>query len=433
MKRWINTLTDNDRYPEFTDQEPQERFLSELYKRLGGTLRLGLERTEQFMDYLDHPETRFRTIHIAGTNGKGSVAALVARILELCGYKTGRFTSPHLVKYNERIRINGQMIPDETLKHYLTQWQDYLAKEEISFFEVTTGLAFQYFADQAVEVAIIETGLGGRLDSTNVLNPELSVITEIDFDHTKILGETLPLIAKEKAGIIKFQRPAIVLKQCEDIMAVFQTVCEQTHSQLLPINPDDIVELISLSADHMTLRIREPGIVTDSALTGFQQLKNIALALAAVRVFFNGQLPPAEILRQALRSVDWPGRLEILRKEPLVIYDVAHNLGGVRELIRNLRVIFPGVKPYFILGILRDKQFEEIYQMLKNYGESIYLIPVESHRSFSFDELKSLLPDEPNIFPDLRTAAAQAGIHSQNVPLIILGSHYIASEVYRLF
>jgi dihydrofolate synthase / folylpolyglutamate synthase len=417
------------------EQMPHQRYLTELYKRLGGAMRLGLERTEALMEYLEHPERCFPAIHVAGTNGKGTIVAAAARILECCGLKTGRFTSPHLVKFNERIRINGEMISDGQLEKTITEWQPWLDSHDISFFEICTGLAFHEFCRQQVDAAVVEVGLGGRLDSTNVLLPRVSLISQIDYDHTGILGETLAEIAAEKAGILKSGITALVLSQAAESLDTILAIAKEKETPIQIVEEKELAEIREQKATGMQIFLKAYNREFWVSLTGRHQLGNILLAIEAVKWFLGGEQLTAEVLEEALATLNWPGRFQQIRKEPPVFYDVAHNAGGFKALLKLAKEIFPHQKLIFLIALLRDKAASEILKMVKASGAELHICGIaDSHRAMAWEDLQALGEHfQVLYYPSLTEALALLENHRSDKALIIAGSHYIAGEIQQFY
>ncbi len=408
-------------------------YLNDLYARLGGQMKLGLGRTLEFMAWLHHPELTFPAIHVAGTNGKGSVVALCEAILRHGGYLTGRFTSPHLVHFNERIRINGNPVSEDRIEALITQWHPWLDSHDISFFEITTGLAFHLFRENAVNAAIVETGLGGRLDSTNVLKPRVTVITSVNLDHTRILGDTLDLIATEKAGIIKNGTPLVTCYQDPLVMNVLEEKAKDKKAPFYITKPEEYVRDVRMNPRGMSLCLQQTGEWVDTPLAGFHQLENFALAIKACELFTGDNLPLSAII-QGLTTVQWKGRFELLSEKPLVYYDVAHNPAGVQRLKELVLNLYPKKPLTLIIGMLGDKETYEIVDILLPHARACYLTPVKSHRSMTPEALRELSADRPGtcVVPSVRHAILEA---LQNTPddglILIYGSHYIAPDVYQ--
>ena len=403
-------------------------YLSDLYKKLSGKMKLGRERSEALMEYLQHPEQAFPSIHVAGTNGKGSVTALASVLLEATGLKVGRFTSPHLVHFNERICINGSPINEAQIKMYLEEWDSFMEQLKASFFEITTALGFAFFRDQQVDVAVIETGLGGRLDATNVLFPEVSVITDISFDHTSILGETRIQIAEEKAGIIKPGIPVVTYAQDPEVLSVFQS----HTNDLTVLDPDVCFSDVRLSPGGMRF-VMDPYLEAFTiSLPGRHQLGNIAAAVKAIELFLKRPLTYSE-LQSGFSDLSWQGRFEYISRNPDIIYDVAHNPEGIRAFCETVQEVYPDKTYYFVLGMLKDKQPEKVMDIIGSVAERIWLCPVRSHRGMDPGQLRELA----TVFPQISVAdtlknacTAAYGSLPDNTVLCILGSHYIAAEVY---
>jgi dihydrofolate synthase / folylpolyglutamate synthase len=408
-------------------------YLNDLYARLGGQMKLGLGRTQQFMAWMEHPENAFSSIHVAGTNGKGSVVALAETILRHTGFQTGRFTSPHLTHFNERIRINGEPVPEENIEALITDWRPWLDTHEISFFEITTGLAFYLFREHKVNAAVIETGLGGRLDSTNVLTPAVVVITSVNKDHTRILGDSLALIAAEKAGIFKERVPVITCPQAPEVMTVLRNKAKEKNAPFYVISPDDYFAGFRLQPSGMSLHMKNTGKWIQTSLAGIHQLENSALAIKACDIFSKGKLTQQAIC-DGLRSVQWKGRFEMLYKNPPIYYDVAHNPSGVQRLKELVLSIYPGKKLTLVIGMLGDKETHEIVDIMLPHAGHCFLTPVNSHRSMGREDLALLAASRPSAqvalsVPDAIKKAKNAT--PEDGLILVYGSHYMAPDVYQ--
>ena len=303
-----------------------------------------LDRVRHLLALLGNPQQGFRPVHIAGTKGKGSTAAMVESILRAAGYRTGLYTSPHLHTFRERIQAGGELISEADVVRMVADTQYLVAQvPEITTFEVMTALAFAWFAEQGVEYAVLEVGLGGRLDATNVVDPEVAIITSISYDHTAILGDTLPLIATEKAGIVKPGVPVVSAPQVAEALAVIEAVCLQSRAPLTLVGRDWTWELgeamgglegQSFAVRHGSEVWRELWI----PLLGEHQVVNATTALAAVWLLREaGARVPEAATRHGLRSLRWPGRIEVLGRAPLVVADSAHNGDSARKLMAALQ------------------------------------------------------------------------------------------------
>jgi dihydrofolate synthase/folylpolyglutamate synthase len=355
-----------------------------VFTRIGASAyKADLSNTIELCNRLGNPETLFKTIHIAGTNGKGSTSHMLAAVLQIAGYKTGLYTSPHLKDFRERIRINGEMISEQSVIDFVADHKTDFEEIEPSFFEMTVGLAFDIFAKEQVDIAIIETGLGGRLDSTNIITPLLSIITNIGWDHMNILGDTLQLIAGEKAGIIKPNIPVIIGEKQDELADIFIRKAKQQSAPLVFASElfnsklksknskgyNDLVEVEITQTPQPTthnLQLTTQNLQLD--LTGSYQLKNIKTVLAAVtELRLQGFVITDDHLQTALRQVKTltglHGRWETLSTNPLTICDTGHNPEGVQEVIKNIA----GVKYqqlHFVIGMVNDKDSTKVLSML---------------------------------------------------------------------
>ena len=376
-----------------------------MYHRIGqAAYKADITNTVSLMQHLGHPERRFRSIHVAGTNGKGSVSHMLASILMQAGYKVGLYTSPHLVDFRERIRINGAMIPQEEVTRFVELHKDYMQSLQLSFFEMTVGLAFDYFATQQVDVAVVEVGMGGRLDSTNVIMPDLSIITNIGFDHTQFLGNTLPLIAGEKAGIIKPGVPVVIGESNSETRPVFEKKAAEMGAPIY--FADDRYRIIaqpappSLQSSDLRFTVEKMGIENGelrienypsaaansqfsilnsqfkTPLSGSYQLKNLATLFQALELLptVGYTISPDNIrngIARVVQDTGLHGRWEKMDEHPLTICETAHNADGVRAMLQKLGEI-PYHHLHLIYGCVNDKDFRSILQMLPHDRTTYY-------------------------------------------------------------
>jgi dihydrofolate synthase/folylpolyglutamate synthase len=340
---------------------------------------LDLSRVERLLAALGDPHTQFPMLHIAGTKGKGSTAALVESCIRAAGFRTGLYTSPHLHTFRERIQVAGEKISREEVVALVEEVRPLIESAPgVTTFEVITAIGFLYFARAEVDVAVIEVGLGGRLDATNVLTPEVAVITSLSLDHTYLLGDTLAEIAREKAGIIKPGIPTVSAPQRAEAIHVLETISRERGSPLTVIGRDWDYELVSADLDGQVFSVRavaNRGSELDGEywipLLGRHQLENGVSAIAALEIMRQrGFRIPAEAVREGLRTVHWPGRLEILSREPLVVVDCAHNPYSTQVLGEALDELFPDRRWVLIFGASADK---DIAGMLKT------LLPISEH------------------------------------------------------
>jgi dihydrofolate synthase/folylpolyglutamate synthase len=354
--------------------------------------RFKLERMQALVDSMGNPQNAsYPSIHVAGTKGKGSVCILCATALIEAGYKVGLYTSPHLDDYAERIQINGEFIPHADLVKMVDKIKPYVASiPELTTFEITTALAFMYFEQQQVDAAVIEVGLGGRLDATNVIHPVVSVITSISYDHTHLLGNTLPLIAAEKAGIIKPGIPVVCAPQVEEARQVIEKVAADRGSPFIQVGKDVTYEEISHSLEGQSLRVRFKGGNHASPATlsipflGSHQAANAATAYAALEIYNQHGLAVAqEAIRHGFAIAFWPGRFEIVQRNPPVVLDCAHNRDSALKLRQTLDEYFPGKPVTLIFGASEDKDIQGMFiELLPRVKE---LITVKSFHPRAID------------------------------------------------
>lgn len=376
-------------------QETLDYMFSQLpmYHRIGAAAyKADIQPTIDMMEALGNPELKFKSIHVAGTNGKGSVSHFLASILQEAGYKVGLYTSPHLVDFRERIRINGEMIPQQEVVDFVERNRQLFADLKLSFFEMTVGMAFDYFAQEKVDIAVVEVGMGGRLDSTNVILPELSVITNIGLDHTQFLGDTLEKIAVEKAGIIKEGVPVVVGETQPETEPVFRRIAIEHFAPITFADQHYVVDDISRYTEE---------------LTGEYQKKNIATVLEAVEVLnscsrfsiSNSQLQRG--LSRVVTNTHLHGRWQTIGTEPLTICETAHNEPGIRAMMDKLKSM-DFKRLHLVYGCVNDKDFRSILHLLVAQFTS-------SNFQFSFYFTQ---PSVPRRLPvaDLQAAAGEMGI-----------------------
>jgi len=347
--------------------------------------KFNLERMRNFMHHLGDPHQDYRIIHVAGTKGKGSVSAFCANVLAAQGYKTGLYTSPHMVEFTERIRINGQDIPKDALVEIVDILRPVTEKvQEITTFELMTALAFVYFSQHDVDFAVFEVGLGGRLDATNIVDPVVSVITSISYDHVQILGNTLSEIAGEKGGIIKPNTPVVVAPQKEEARLKLEEIAQARNAPLIQVGRDYLYAADSHALDGQTFLVWTPDeqpmvdefiesggrhvwspLRLRIPLLGFHQVENAATAYAALKTAEKlGVEISQEAFREGFSSVRWPGRMEVIQRNPIVVIDSAHNRYSAMRLRQALDDYFPGLPVVMVLGVSEDKDVDGICQEL---------------------------------------------------------------------
>lgn len=425
-------------------QETLQYLYSQLpmFSRIGAAAyKKDIHNTVELCNALGNPQNQFKSIHIAGTNGKGSTSHMLAAALQQQGYKTGLYTSPHLKDFGERIRINGAMIDPEFVIQFTEKTKAICENIQPSFFELTVAMAFEYFAVQKVDIAVIETGLGGRLDSTNIITPVLSIITNIGFDHTQFLGNTLEAIAFEKAGIIKQNTPVVIGEVLPETKMVFEEKANSTKSSILFAEDCYDISVRDHRSNQMacevlnktTQELKE--LITD--LNGLYQTKNLKTLLTSIDVLNkNGITIKEENLTTALANVKkltgLRGRWDIISKEPTIILDVAHNKDGIQTLINQLNSNYLNSKFHFVLGFVNDKDIDSILDLLPK-AASYYFTNAHIERALPHDKLK-LLAKEKNLngesFDDINLALANAKNNAQKNDIIIAcGSFFTLAEI----
>jgi len=397
-------------------------------------VKLGLDNIRMFVERLGHPERVFKAIHIAGTNGKGTVCSALAAVLTAAGYKTGLFTSPHLIDYSERIRIDGARIPKRAVSRFINSHHDFIRRNRITFFETTAAMAFDWFARSACDFAVIEVGLGGRLDATNVLQPVLTVITAIHLDHTKTLGRTKRRIAGEKAGIIKAGVPVV----CAPMAGAAREAIEKiASSRSAPVeNSERTVALQrSLVPGQYQVRTGErfppvihwpyPGVVHQD------NLRTIIAVLIQLRR--RGYRIPDRQIERGLISARWPGRFQIQPGRPLVIYDVAHNAAAARGLAEALAEVAAGRYICAVCAVANDKDWRKMIRSLAPQVARWYFTRLPNKRSWLLTEViafarRERLPFTASRFPDKMLRLARKETPRDGV-ILVWGSHFLVGRL----
>ncbi len=407
-------------------------------------IRLGLANILRLLNRLDNPQKGFPSFHIAGTNGKGSTAAMLAAILSSAGYRTGLYTSPHLWDVCERIQIDGRPIARKEFASLIASLVPVV--EELSqfpphsptYFESLTAAAFLYFCQKRVDYAVVEVGMGGRLDATNVVTPLVSVITPIGLEHRRYLGNTLAAIAREKAGIIKEGRPVVVGKQVRSAFQVINKVARERGCAVYSLGKNITWTTEGGTKSSFSFHIKVPGLERKIdgvriSLPGTFQVENAATACLALTAA--GLSVKEEVVRQALKEISWPGRLQVVSRKPLIIFDVSHNPPAIKTLLANLSFLYPKKEFKFLCGLLKDKDYRSILKLIGPFGKEFYFTRPDSHRSREPEELKSyfqkVFPNKPcRVVVNPRQAyfAARKEIGEKEL-LCICGSFYLASAL----
>ena len=417
-----------------------QKALKFIYDRQHFGIKLGLENVLRLVDWLGNPQNNYPTIHIAGSNGKGSTSSFIASILEAEGYKVGLYTSPHLADYRERIRVNGKKIASEAITAFVEKHKPQLIESQATFFEVTTALAFWYFDRQKVDWVVLETGLGGRLDATNIVTPTVSVITNISLEHTNILGRTVYKIAGEKAGIIKPGVPVVTGVE-NNGNAAARCFREVSGKQGAPLSFLDRREFMHVSTNGAeVLLIKDgpfAGLEAELSLLGRHQIANAFLAVrAAAALLVQGVRVSREAVRRGLERNYWPGRFMTVRVRPRVIIDVAHNQEGFVALTDTLKRCFQGRKFDFLICMVEKKKGDRCLPLIAPLARSISTAPLDNPRSDDpYFLISRLRPGRPpvRVFPSAMTACKD--LLENSAPsdiLVIAGSHFTMGEIASL-
>jgi len=424
-----------------TEYQATKRFLFNL--QMFG-IKVGLKNIGILLRYLGNPENHFPSIHIAGTNGKGSTSSMIASILTASGYRTGLYTSPHLIDFAERIRIDGQKISAQEIIYYTKILRTVIEKYQITFFEATTAIAFQYFADKKVDVAVIETGLGGRLDATNIITPLLSVITNIGIEHTEHLGTTYSRIASEKGGIIKPFIPCITGTKNQQAFAVLRTIAKINQSKIFNSSDISSVALIKSSLNGLTMQVTTNRNQYNNlflSLGGEHQVDNLQLALAAIEYvkYIEGfsKIKMSRIV-EGLSSIQkysgLRGRMEVIKGTPLLIADVAHNPDGMEVLASTLRKLIVG-KLVVVFGVMRDKAYQKMIESIKPLIRVGIAVSPQIDRALNTQSIMSEFQKQSIIAINGETVAKGFQIARQETrkvePILVTGSHYVVGETLK--
>jgi dihydrofolate synthase/folylpolyglutamate synthase len=415
--------------------------LEYLYALGSRGIKPGLERIQKILQRIGNPQYSFGSIHIAGTNGKGSTCAIIASILQEAGYKVGLYTSPHLVSFNERIRVNGEKIDNDYIIEFISNLRSFIDDVGATFFEVTTAMAFNYFKERGVDFAVVETGLGGRYDATNVIKSTISVITTVGKDHEAQLGKDICKIASEKVGITKEGVPCVVAKQQAKVKRAIQ---EELTSRKVPFYyAPDICKITpidkSIRGQYINIRVFDKEIYSlFFPLVGDHQLINLQNAVSALSIF-DGTIILEKDLREGIKKTFWPGRFQIIKESPLVIYDVGHNMNGISEVSKTVKDLLPKQIIDIVISLGSKKRINNIGNILKPFIGTVYVSEIPGYDSASPKRIAELIRKkdskksivvERNFEKILKRAIDNL---DSNTALLILGSHYIAPVLNKFF
>jgi len=412
-----------------------------MFSRIGsGAIKTGLGNTIALCKFLDNPQNKFKTVHVAGTNGKGSVSHMLASIFQAAGYKTGLYTSPHLKDFRERIKVNGEMVSKDFVTDFTKKIEPIIEGIEPSFFEITVAMAFDYFVSQKIDIAVIEVGLGGRLDSTNVITPEVSVITNIGWDHMNLLGDSLDKIAHEKAGIIKPGVPVVVGEVIPETRAVFEKIADENSSPLF---------IASQKREAMNWNWQKHELVIETAernkvdhqifyldLAGIYQVKNV---LTVLETCFQLQQRGWNItdehihkgLRHTKKTTGLHGRWDVIHQSPVIALDVAHNADGIQQLTEQIELTDHN-NLHIILGMVKDKEIEKVLSLLP-HSAAYYFTQAHIPRAIEAGLLQEKARQfdlRGNIYPDVNAALSGAKDKAgKNDLIVVCGSVFLVGEV----
>ena len=412
-----------------------------LFQNIGkDAYKEGLDNTIILDNHFNNPHKKFRTIHIAGTNGKGSCSHTIAAILQSAGYKTGLYTSPHLIDFSERIKVNGEPVEKEFVIDFVKQNKDFFEPLHPSFFELTTAMAFLYFAEKKVDVAVIEVGLGGRLDCTNIITPDLSIITNISFDHTQFLGNTLKDIAKEKAGIIKEKKPVIIGEYTPETKTVFEDKAKSTNSDIIFAEDNKLINGYKQTENGLLLYKSDKIKDLYGELNGLYQVKNTNTILNAVyKLIELGYNIDETNIKNGFRNVchltGLMGRWQKLEENPTIICDTGHNIGGMKYIVEQLsRMKYD--KLYIIIGMVNDKDISGVISLLPKNAK-YYFTQASVKRALPAEQVKEIANNyglKGEAYSSVEKALTIAKNNAKENDLIFIGgSTFIVADLIVLY
>ena len=412
-----------------------------LFQNIGkDAYKEGLDNTIILDNHFNNPHKKFRTIHIAGTNGKGSCSHTIAAILQSAGYKTGLYTSPHLIDFSERIKVNGEPVEKEFVIDFVKQNKDFFEPLHPSFFELTTAMAFLYFAEKKVDVAVIEVGLGGRLDCTNIITPDLSIITNISFDHTQFLGNTLKEIAKEKAGIIKGKRPVIIGEYTPETKTVFEDKAKSTNSDIIFAEDNKLINGYKQTENGLLLYKSDKIKDLYGELNGLYQVKNTNTILNAIyKLIELGYNIDETNIKNGFRNVchltGLMGRWQKLEENPTIICDTGHNIGGMKYIVEQLsRMKYD--KLHIIIGMVNDKDINGVISLLPKNAK-YYFTQASVKRALPAEQVKKIANNhglKGEAYSSVEKALTIAKNNAKENDLIFIGgSTFIVADLIVLY
>ncbi len=407
-----------------------------LFSRQQFTWKLGLDRMARIMEEFGNPQNRFPCVHIAGTNGKGSVTAMLESVCRQAGLKTGMYTSPHLVSVLERIQVGGVMMGEQDFADLVSQLKPAIERLGCTFFEAVTAIAFLYFTNRKIDIALLEVGLGGRLDATNIVTPLVSVITDISFDHTEHLGDTLAKIAVEKAGIIKKDVPCVIGQLPSVAEEVISNACAVIHSPLYRSRQDCRIRGLRMQATGSLFELECDGFLQAPvalALAGPHQVKNCCTVVRTAQSMQQAgiELSHAAIIN-GLQKVHWPGRFQTVSMDPTVIIDVAHNAASMKSLCWMLKSFYPDFEIALILGVLKDKDYRRMIATMRGVATRILGVQAQTPKSLDVRSLAEESEKQSIPFSAFSTVADAVEFafkeYRRQELVCITGSHYVVGE-----
>lgn len=409
----------------------KERLLQKLFSLHQFGIKLGLDSTYKLLDEIGNPHQNLRCYHVAGSNGKGSTSSFLASILMEMGYKVGLYTSPHFVRFNERIKINGKEIDDEYLIEFIRKLDKYIDDNKPTFFEITTALAFKYFSESKVDFAVIETGLGGRLDSTNVIDPIASVITSISLEHTEHLGNTIEEIAFEKAGIIKSNKKIFFGRLPVAAKKVIEKKAGELNSEIFPLEEFSNIDEDRISVKHKNISYN----IYQTPLKGKHQLLNSALAVKTI-LETNEKVESKNIfsgIKKVIANTGIQGRYEIYSEKPRIIFDSAHNPEGIQTFVDEYEKEFHHYKNHtLIFSVMRDKNISKMLNLLHPYFDEIFYYELNFDRAAKFEEVEHVAVSQKIELKKINDPVSIIKNLIQkkgNDSLVVLGSMYLLGEI----
>ncbi|PMP72447.1 MAG: bifunctional folylpolyglutamate synthase/dihydrofolate synthase [Thermodesulfovibrio aggregans] len=415
-----------------TETKKYKELINELYRKRTNGIKFGLERVFSVLEKLGNPHQSFKSIHIAGTNGKGSVSKIIYTLLRTHGLNTGLFTSPHLTRFTERIIVNDREISEDEVVRLIEKIKPFA--EELTFFEYVTIMAFLYFKEKNIEYAVLETGMGGRLDATNVVTPVISVITSIGLDHQDFLGADISSIAREKAGIIKKGVPVVTSKQNPYAEQEIYKKASELGCSVFTYGKEFSAELKSIDLDGISFVFQASGFKIQPLalflpLTGLHQLENASVGLKA----FMSVYPQwnENFIKEGLKNVRLQGRLEVVSKQPLIIFDIAHNPPAAEALVKSLKAL-TDERPVIVFGMMRDKDVSGFIDCFKTYAHKIIFTVPHYERAITYEELNQNCTSMIDFFVPNPTEAFKKGLSickNNHKFLLCTGSTYLIGEL----